>query len=157
MQRSLSALLIVGVLLTAMASIAAADDTKDAAIKKDRKQIEGTWRVVALEVNGNKASAEDAKKITVVNGADGTWTLRNDGKEISKGPSTIDPTAKIKTIDFKPSEGEGKGQEYLGIYELGERTRKMCFAPPGKKRPTEFSSKPGSEHILVTFEREKAK
>jgi len=26
-----------------------------------------------------------------------------------------------------------------------------------KDRPTEFSSKPGSEHILVTFERVKAK
>jgi hypothetical protein len=25
--------------------------------------------------------------------------------------------------------------------------------PPGKERPTEFSSIPDSEHILVTFER----
>lgn len=157
MRRSISAFLAVGVLLTAMASLAAADDAKDAAIKKDRKQIEGTWRVVALEVNGDKASAEDAKKITVVNGADGTWALRNDGKEISKGRSTIDPTAKLKTIDFKPSEGEGKGQEYQAIYELGEKTRKLCFAPPGKKRPTEFSAAHGSERILVTFEREKSK
>ena len=31
------------------------------------------------------------------------------------------------------------------------------FAPAGKDRPTEFSSLAGSEHILVTFEREKAK
>jgi hypothetical protein len=30
---------------------------------------------VALEVDGNKASDEDAKKIKVVNGPDGTWTL----------------------------------------------------------------------------------
>jgi hypothetical protein len=35
-----------------MATTALADDTKDEAIKKDRKQIEGTWRVVGLEVNG---------------------------------------------------------------------------------------------------------
>jgi uncharacterized protein (TIGR03067 family) len=157
MKCSINGLLIIGVLVTAMASIAAADEAKDAAIKKDRKQIEGTWRVVALVVNGDKASDEDAKKITVINGTDGSWSLCNDGKEISRGPSTIDPTMKPKTIDFKPSEGEGKGQEHLGIYELGEMTRKLCFAPPGKPRPTEFSSKAGSEHILVTFEREKAK
>jgi uncharacterized protein (TIGR03067 family) len=64
---------------------------------------------------------------------------------------------KPKTIDFTATEGEGKGNQYLGIYELSEKTRKMCFAPPGKERPTEFSSMPGSEHILVTFEREKNK
>ena len=34
---------------------------------------------------------EDAKKLTVVNGSDGTWNLRSEGKEISKGTSTIDP------------------------------------------------------------------
>lgn len=132
---------------------ASADDSKNAATKKDRQKIAGTWRVVTLVVNGNQASADDVKKITVINDADGTWTLLNDGKFISKGPSKIDPTIKLKTIDFRPSEGEGKGQEHLGIYELGEKTRKLCFAPPGKARPTEFSSKQGSEHVLVTLER----
>lgn len=149
--------LVVGALLTATGTIASAGDANDDAIKKDRKQIEGTWRVVALEVNGNKSKDEDAKKLTVVNGSDGTWSLLAEGREISKGTSTIDPTKKPKTLDFTPTEGEGKGKEYLGIYELGEKTRKMCFAPAGKERPTEFSSMPGSEHILVMFEREKAK
>lgn len=157
MARLLFGLLAVGALLTAIATIASGDDAKDEAIKKDRKQIEGTWRVVALEVNGNKAMEEDAKKLTVVNGSDGTWSLLSEGKEISKGTSTIDPTKKPKTIAFSPTEGEGKGNQYLGIYELGEKTRRMCFAPPGQERPTAFSSTPGSEHILVTFEREKVK
>ncbi len=156
MTRSFSALLFAGAMLTA-ATMATADDAKDEAVKKDRKRIEGTWRVVALEVNGNKATAVDAKKLTVVNAADGTWSLRSEGNEISKGTSTIDPTKTPKTLDFTPTEGEGKGNQYLGIYELGEKTRKMCFAPPGKERPTGFTSTPGSEHVLVTFEREPAK
>ena len=54
-----------------MAVISSAEDSKDEAIKKDRKQLEGTWSVVALEVDGNIAGAEDVKKITVVIGADG--------------------------------------------------------------------------------------
>jgi uncharacterized protein (TIGR03067 family) len=157
MRRLLFGLLVVGAMLTAIATIASADNAKDDAIKKDHKRIEGTWRVVALEVNGNKESEEDAKKFTVVNGADGTWSLRSEDKEISKGTSTIDPTKKPKTIDFTVTEGDGKGNQHLGIYELGEKTRKLCFAPPGKERPTEFSSTPGSKHILVTFQREKAK
>jgi uncharacterized protein (TIGR03067 family) len=109
---------------------------------------------VALEINGNKSADEDAKKLSVVNGSDGTWTLRSEGQQISKGTSTFNPTKKPKTIDFTVTEGEGIGNQYRGIYELGEKTRKLCFAPPGKERPTEFASAPGSEHIFVTFERE---
>ena len=138
MRNSFFGFLVVGVLLTAIVAIASAGDAKDEAIKKDRKQIEGTWRVVALEVNGNKVKEEDAKKLTVVNDSDGTWSLRSEDKEVS-GTSTIDPTKKTKTIDFTVTEGEGKGNQYLGIYELGEKTRKLCFAEPEKGRPTEFS------------------
>lgn len=157
MRRSFLGMFFVGALLTATATIAAADDTKDEAIKKDRKLIEGTWRVVALEVDGNTAMEEDAKKLSVVNGSDGTWTLLSEGKEIGKGTSTFDPTKKPRTLDFTPTEGEGKGNLYLGIYELGVKSRRMCFSPPGKERPTEFTSTPSSEHVLVTFERESAK
>ncbi|MDZ4687851.1 MAG: TIGR03067 domain-containing protein [Planctomycetaceae bacterium] len=138
-------------------NVATAVDAKDEAIKKDRKLIEGTWRVIAVEIDGNKLEGEAARKFSVVNGNDGTWSLRSDGNEVSKGPSTIDPTMKPKTIDFTPSEGEGKGELHLGIYELGEKTRKLCIAPPGKGRPAEFTSPAGSEFNLVTFEREKAK
>ena len=146
--------LLVAALVSA---IAAADDSKDDAIKKDRKRIEGTWRIIALEVDGQKAAEEDARRLTVVNGADGTWSLQSEGKEISKGTSTIDPTKQPKTIDFTATDGDGKGDQCLGIYEIGENTRKLCFGPSGKDRPTEFSSKAGSQYVLVTFEREKAK
>ena len=156
MKISYFSLIVIGAFLMATTTVACANDAKDEAIKKDRKLIEGTWRIVALEVNGNKAGEEDARKLSVVNGSDGTWRLLSEGKEISKGTSTIDPTKKPKCLDFTTTEGEEKGKPYLGIYELGEKTRKMCFAPPGKERPTEFITTAGSEHILVTFEREKA-
>ncbi len=112
MRRSIG-LLVVGVLLAAITTIAVAGDAKDAAIKKDRKKIEGTWTVVAFEVDGNKGTEEDAKKLTVVNGADGTWSLHSEDKEMNKGTSTIDPTKKPKTIDFTITEGEGKGNQHL--------------------------------------------
>ena len=149
--------LVVGTLLSAIVAFATADDAKDEGIKKDRKQIEGTWQVVSLEINGKKFTKEDAKALTVVNGADGTWSLRDKGEERSKGTSTFDPTKKPKTIDFTPTIGDEKGKKCLGIYELGAKTRKLCFAPPGQDRPTEFSSTPGSHHFLVIFERKKNK
>jgi len=157
MRSGLFGFLVVGALLTTLGTMAVAEDAKDTAIKKDRKQYEGTWRVVTLEVDGNRMKDEDVKKLTVINGPDGTWSLRSEDQEISKGTSSIDPTKQPKTIDFTPTEGEGKGNQHLGIYELGTNTRKLCFAPVGKDRPTEFSSTAGSEQILVTFTREKAK
>lgn len=125
-----------------------------AAVRQDRSLIEGTWRIVELDVNGNRGSAEDARKLTVVNGADGSWVLFQDGHEIVRGTSTIDPTKMPKTIDFTPKTGDDQGRLFLGIYELGKTRRRLCFAPAGKDRPEKFQSLTGSEHLLVTFERE---
>lgn len=141
------------VLLAVVPVLAIADDAKDEAIKKDRKRIEGTWQITALEISGNKSKDEDAKKLTVVNDDKGTWNLRSGNMEVSMGTSTFDPTTKPKTIDFTPTEGDAKGNLLLGIYQLGKNTRRLCFAPSGKDRPTEFSSTAENQQILVTFER----
>lgn len=157
MKSSIIGLSVVAVTLAAITTIAVANDAKEAAVKKDRKQLAGTWRVVDCVIDGSKLPEEDARKLTVVNSADGTWSLRDEDKEISKGTSTLDPTKKPKTIDFTKTEGEGKGDQYLGIYEIGEKTRRLCFVPAEKERPTTFSSTSGSGRFLVIFEREKAK
>ena len=127
----------------------------DEAIKKDRRLYAGTWQVVSAEANGNKVSEEDAKKILVINKENGTWTLEVEGKVVAKGASKIDPTKKPKTIDLTETEGEEKGKTFLGIYEVGKDSRKVCLAESGKQRPAEFSSKPGSGHIMVVFKRMK--
>jgi uncharacterized protein (TIGR03067 family) len=145
----------LGSLLLGVGFLTAADDAKQDAIKKDRKKYEGTWRVTSLEINGNKSSEEDAKKITVVNKTDGTWILQVDGGKITEGTSEIDPTKNPKTIDFMETEGDNKGKIVLGIYELGDDTRKLCYAEPGKGRPSDFSASAGTGHTLVIFKREK--
>lgn len=155
MARSSVPFLTAGMALIAATLVSADDNAREQAIKKDRKQMEGVWRAVSLEVNGNKAAENDARKIVVINHADGTWTLKVDDKQISKGTNKIDPTRKPKTIDFTPTEGEGKGKEFVGIYELGKHRRKLCFVEAGKDRPGEFVSAVGSERILVIFERDK--
>lgn len=105
----------------------------------------------------SKAGEADARKLKVVNGPDGTWALFLDDKEIMKGNNMVDPTKKPKTIDFSPTEGEHQGKVFKGIYEIEEKKRTLCFAPPDGERPTEFVSMAGSEHVLVHFEREPAK
>ncbi len=146
---------VMGWLVAVGGLVIAADTPENRAIKQDRKRYEGTWRVVALEVNGVKASEADARKLTVINHADGAWVLTADGKEVGKGTSQIDPMKQPRAIDFVPTEGTHAGQTFLGIYEINRDSRKLCFAPPGKDRPAEFASKSESGHILVVFEREK--
>lgn len=155
MKTSCFGVIVMGVSLAVGGLLFAGDDEKTLAIKKDRKIYEGTWRVVSLVVNGQPADL-DGKKITVVNHLDGTWSLHENGKDISKGPSQIDPTQRLKTIDFAPSEGAGRGKTFLGIYEIDEKTRKLCFVESGKDRPTDFSSESGSERVFVVLERVKA-
>src|SRR5947207_2425950 len=86
-------------LLLAVTGARAAGDVKDEAIKKERKKFEGTWQVVSLEVGGNKTKEEDAKKITVVNEADGKWAIEVEAKVVARGTSDIDPTKKPKAVD----------------------------------------------------------
>ncbi len=81
--------------------------------------------------------------------------MQYDGEKVIQGTSEIDPTRKPKTIDFMTTEGDDKGKIVLGIYELGDDTRKLCYAQPGKDRPSEFSAPAGSGHTLVVFKREK--
>jgi uncharacterized protein (TIGR03067 family) len=81
--------------------------------------------------------------------------VKLEGAPIWKGISTIDPTKTPKTIDFKPTEGADAGKTFLGIYEIGGETRRLCYAEAGRDRPAEFFAKSGSGHVLVTFMREK--
>ena len=142
-------------LLFVVTSLTAAGDAKDEAIKKDRKQYEGTWQVVSLEVDGKQVPEEDAKKITVVNEADGQWAIEVEGKVVARGTSEIDPTKKPKAVDLTVTEGDDKGKTALGIYEIGEDTRKVCLGQPGKERPAEFSSTAGGRLILAVLKRVK--
>jgi len=53
------------------------------------------------------------------------------------------------------AKGPDKGKTLLGIYELSDDAYKVCFAAPGKDRPTEFNSKEGSGNRLIVMKREK--
>jgi len=144
------ALVIIGVLT---AGLAFAADAKNDATKKDEQKFNGTWKAVSIEYDGKEVPKDAVDKVTLtVKGEDYTFT-RGDG--VIKGTHKLDATKKPKTIDAVRSEGEGKGKPLLGIYELTDDAYKVCFAPPGGERPTEFVSKPGSKERLIVMKREK--
>src|SRR4051812_21154096 len=91
---------LCGVLLAAGAALAlAADDKKDDA-KDELKKFDGTWVVVSVEMDGEKAPEEGIKKaMPKAVGKEGTVTFFAEGKEQGQATFTVDPTKKPKTLD----------------------------------------------------------
>jgi hypothetical protein len=46
-----------------------------------------------------------------------------------------------------------QGAILLGIIEVNENEHKVCWAPPGKDRPTDFTAAKGSERFLGLYKR----
>jgi uncharacterized protein (TIGR03067 family) len=153
----LYALLVVAVAAFVVGAgvLTAGGDAKEEAIKKDRKQIAGTWRVISYEKDGKKTPAEQLEKTRTIYSADGKFMVQREGKTVVAGSTEIDPTKKPKQSEATYTEGELKGKTVLAIYEIDGDSMRGCYALPGKERPTEFSSKAGSGHVLITYKRDK--
>ena len=50
--------------------------------------------------------------------------------------------------------GPNQGKTILAIIEIDGDSMKACYDMEGKGRPTEFSTKEGSGHVLILYKRE---
>jgi uncharacterized protein (TIGR03067 family) len=127
------------------------ETVKDALIAAGRRDLTGTWQAESYALDGKPAPADDLKKIQLVFDAEGNTKALNDGKLFIASSTKIDPTASPATIDIAFTGGEGKGGTALGIYKLEGNVLTICRSAPGKPRPTEFSSNPGSGLTLMAY------
>ncbi len=141
------------VLLLAVSMLIAADAKEDA--KKDIEKMQGTLLLVSGERDGQKFTAEEIKQSKLIIKGDTFSIPKSTVGTSQEGTFKIDPNKRPKQIDSTAGSGPDKGKISLGIYELDDDTQKFCFAPPGKDRPKEFSSKPGSGHLLQVWKRAK--
>jgi len=128
------------------------DVAEQASVDRDRALYAGTWKIVAIESDG-EVKPGDARRVIVVNHADGTWAMTVDGLETNRGESRIDPLASPREIDIDITAGDGKGKVLQGIYEVTETRRRLCFRGEQGWRPREFRTQPGDGAVLVTFEK----
>jgi uncharacterized protein (TIGR03067 family) len=145
MKLKMLAVLIVG----SLGAIGASGQEKG---KADGDKIQGTWTFVAVEKGGVEANDDIPKDAKVVVTADKV-KIQAQGKEMEIGYK-LDSSKKPAHIDFLVNEG-GKEAVLKGIYMLDGDTLKICFAPPGEKRPTELRSELGSSEMSVVMKREK--
>jgi uncharacterized protein (TIGR03067 family) len=129
-----------------------ADAVPGDATKKDLDAMQGTWQVVAMEIDGQAVPEEQLKpfKLTI-KGDKGSHTSP-DGK-IEEATIKLDATKKPKAIDITPLTGPDKGNTMRGIYTLEGDTIKVCMTHKGDVRPAEF--KGGKDLAVMTMKREK--
>jgi uncharacterized protein (TIGR03067 family) len=139
---------IAAVLVAVTVTVARQDD----ATKKDLMFMEGTWAATVQEVNGKAITDEENKqanaKLVV---KDGMYTVYFGETSFGKGTIKLDATKKPKHVDAVASDG----QSLTGIYQIDGDTMKVCFAPGGKDRPTEFKTKEGTGQLLISYKRSK--
>lgn len=131
----------------------AADETKPDA-KKDVDQLQGMWQVVAIEHNGAKVEAKEAKQLKFIF-TDKKLAVDRGSKEIHEALYKLNPTAKPKTIDVSFVSGPDEGKTLQGIYELNGDSLKICWSEKGTKRPDKLATTPDSARTLHTLKRAK--
>ena len=114
-------------------------------------QLQGKWRVTALEVEGRVVpSAQLAQSSIVIKGT--RFTATGPGT-LYDGEMTIDATAQPKRLSVAMEKGPELRTNHA-IYELNGDTLRICLNVNGNPAPKAFTTKLGDGCALETLVRE---
>lgn len=137
----------------ALAGLVSARADEDAA-KKEQKALQGTWKVVAAEQDGEPLDRIVGGTMTV---KDNNFHIKTAGGSELKGDLILDPAKSPKHVNLAHQDGPLKDKTWQGIYELKGDVLKICYAEADseKERPTEFKTLKNSRLLFVELKREK--
>lgn len=137
------------VLALAAGLLVGADKSNDNA-QKDLKKLQGDWKLVSIEVNGQQVPQEQFQGARVT--FKGNKIINKFGERTNEGTISLDPSKKPKQYDGTGKDQAGKETKSRGIYEIEGDALKFCFTRGGGERPTKFSTKGGTQQqpIMMT-------
>jgi uncharacterized protein (TIGR03067 family) len=142
--RSLTVLIVVSV-----ASVGLCADPKQ---PKTDTALNGWWRPHSAVMAGKELPSEELNH-RYLKLSNGQYML-NQGDQVDEGTYKIGESNNPKTITFVVTKGDNKGKTTLGIYELNDRSLRICLdTGGGKTRPTKFESKPDTQSFLASYHR----
>jgi uncharacterized protein (TIGR03067 family) len=148
---SVNALTVGLVLLTT--SLMAAEPSKQDLIKEDMNEIQGTWKVVALEAGGEAAPSEIVAALKLVF-KDDTLTFTPGEPGFTNYKFKLDPAAKPAGFAMTHADGGSRNETEKGIYLPNGDQLKICFGAGGKV-PGEFTARAKSGQSMYTLARVK--
>jgi uncharacterized protein (TIGR03067 family) len=107
----------------------------------------GVWRQVAVVIDGKNVPFGPGYKV-ILTAEEGNYTVTVNGKVYQKGTAKHDYDKTPPQSDVTVTEGPQAGETSRQIFKYEGDVLIACNAPPGAARPTEFTSQPGSGHIL---------
>ena len=110
-------------------------------------EFEGRWEVVSVELAGVPVPGLEGCELVL---ADGKKAFTLPDKTIEEGTYKLDATKKPAEIDVTTSGRDGTEK---GIFEVKGNSLKLCLASKGGARPTEFTTKMGTDQILIVLTR----
>jgi uncharacterized protein (TIGR03067 family) len=121
----------------------------------DATRLQGNWVCASGKVDGKEIGADMVAKLRLELGKE-KYTTRRGESVLFEGTYKVDATKSPKQIDIVATEGEQKGQIAHGIYRIDGDKHEICYTMPGKERPKEFASEPGSGAFLIVWKRAKS-
>jgi uncharacterized protein (TIGR03067 family) len=123
-------------------------------------ELEGTWRVLTINENGQDAPHELVRNVSIIFAGNKMKSLFGDAVNeetytvnSTKSPKTIDLTRTLLQAVFNGQKPAPPKREILpGIYVLEDKKLKICLAEPGQERPKDFKSQKGA--VLFVLERD---
>jgi uncharacterized protein (TIGR03067 family) len=118
----------------------------------DRDRLQGSWAMVSLEINGEKADDDEIKAARLLVEGE-RYNPIYDERNVSE-TYILHPEMTPKGIDFTYSEGPRKGETVRGIYKLEGDRYTLCRAiQADDARPREFATRPDSNLAMVVWTR----
>jgi uncharacterized protein (TIGR03067 family) len=142
----------LAILAVGLATVAAGGGGTQA---KGPAELEGTWKVTAMERDGKKAKLAEGKGKGAVFTIKGRrYALTIGDRVAEEGTFKVDASKRPRAVVFTVTAGEDKGKTFHGVYEVKGDTLRAVVAPADKERPTDFTGGPGSRSL--TARRQKA-
>lgn len=153
-------------------------DAPEPAVGSALEQLQGRWRVVALETGGRRTPLGDDQRQTArvaegdrLNGdlvplpkQQTVWVIEGDRVTVEAGGKPVDrpqrlrlgPEETPRAIDLEKIGAEPGTRPALGIYRIVHDTLEICLSGDPDERPTDFRTPDGANWVIHVLRREGA-
>ena len=148
--------ILAGLVLSACAAGTA--ETKGKALDPEFQKFQGTWLLVAAEMDGKPVADEHVKQSRITFVGDKVELLvPHQHKEVIVATQLgHDVTKTPHEMQWVRAKGPYAGAVTTAIYEFeGPDQFKVCLDPSGKTTPSKFGTDAGSGHVWQTWRRVK--